>query len=283
MAPLNTLVDVIKAADRDLKLTMLEIGAAQYEGGKEPFRGLLDAFPGSQIVAFELDKQVCANLNRSGPRGVRYYPVALGRREETRPLYETVHPMCTSLFKPNEALLSRYNNLEVAMLKSISSVDTVSLDWFTGDTGIEDVDFVKIDIQGAELEVFEGGTRTLRDAVAIVSEVEFVPLYIGQPLFGDVCHFLSGQGLMFHKFLGLAGRTMRPAIANNDPNFAVQHLWADAVFIRDILRLSELSPVKLLKLSLLSDLYGSRDVAFHCLDLYDKQCGTKLLQKVSEQ
>jgi FkbM family methyltransferase len=283
MVPLNTLAEVIKAADRDLKLTMMEIGAAQVGDVKEPFRALLDAFPGSQIVAFELDKQLCANLNRTGPRGIRYYPVALGRREETRPLYETVHPMCTSLLKPNEALLSCFNNLEVAMLKSIGSVDTISLDRFAGDTGVRDVDFIKIDIQGAELEVLEGGATTLRDTVAVVSEVEFVPLYSGQPLFGDVCRFLSEQGLMFHKFLGLAGRTVRPTIVNDDPNFAVQHLWADAVFIRDLLRLSELTSPKLLKLSLLSNLYGSPDLTFHCLNLYDKQCGTKVLQTLLER
>jgi hypothetical protein len=88
---------------------------------------------------------------------------------------------------------------------------------------------------------------------------------------------------MFHKFLGLAGRTVRPTIVNDDPNFAVQHLWADAMFVRDLLRLSELTPQKLLKLSLLANLYGSPDLTFHCLGLYDKQCGTKVLQKLLER
>jgi FkbM family methyltransferase len=284
MVPLTTLAELIKAADRDLKLTMLEIGAAPYgRPEKEPFRELLDAFPGSQIVAFELDKQLCAEMNRTAPRGIRYYPAALGRRKETRPLYEAMHPMCTSLYKPNAALLSCYNNLDDMILKTVSSVDTLSLDQFTGDAGIKDVDFIKIDIQGAELEVFQGGTRTLRDAVAIVSEVEFVPLYIGQPLFGDVCRFLSEEGLMFHKSLGVGGRTVRPAMINNDPNFVVQHLWADAMYIRDLLRLPELTPPKLLKLSLLSHVYDSPDLTYYCLDLYDRQCGTNVLQGLLER
>src|SRR5262249_37535612 len=148
----------------------------------------------------------------------------LGRTEETRPLYETMHPMCTSLYRPNEALLDCYNNLEVAKLKSIGSVDTVSLDRFTRDRDMASGDFIKIDIQGAELEVFQGGNETLRNVLGIVTEVEFVPVYLDQPLFGDVSHFLSQHGLMFHKFIDLAGRTLRPTIANNDPNFAVQHL-----------------------------------------------------------
>jgi FkbM family methyltransferase len=155
----------------------MEIGAAPLAERKEPFHEFLNAFPGSQVIAFELDKQLCAELNRTSQRGMRYFPVALGRTEETRPLYETVHPMCTSLYRPNEPLLDCYNNLHVAKFKSISSVETVSLDRFTGDHEIRDIDFIKIDIQGAELDVFQGGSRALRDLVAVVTEVEFVPLY----------------------------------------------------------------------------------------------------------
>ena len=51
-----------------------------------------------------------------------------------------------------------------------------------------------------------GGVGTLTDVVAIASEVEFIPLYIDQPLFGDVCAFLAKHDFMFHKFLGLCGR-----------------------------------------------------------------------------
>jgi FkbM family methyltransferase len=256
----------------------MEIGAAPLAERKEPFHEFLNAFPGSEVIAFELDKQLCAELNRTSRRGMRFFPVALGRTEETRPLYETVHPMCTSLYRPNEPLLDCYNNLHVAKLKSISSVETVSLDRFTADREISHVDFIKIDIQGAELDVFQGGSRALRDLVAVVSEVEFVPLYVDQPLFGDVCRFLADQGLMFHKFIEIAGRTLRPTIANDDPNFAIQQLWADAMFVRNVPTLAELSPRKLLKLALLSYLYESGDLVIHCLRLYDEQCGTRLLE-----
>jgi FkbM family methyltransferase len=284
MVPLNTLAEIIKAADSDLKLTMMHIGAIPIVGDKEPFHELLTAFPGSQIAALDLNQELCAGLNRSAPPGMRYYPVALGRTEETRPLYETHHPMCTSLFAPNEALLALYNNLvEWSGLKLTSSVDTIGLDRFATDHAVVDVDFIKIDVQGAELNVFQGGTGTLRDVVAVVTEVEFVPLYTGQPLFGDVCAFLSEQGLMFHKFLWLAGRALQPTIMNDDPSFAVQHLWSDAMFIRDVLSLSTLSPKKLLKLAVLSHLYHSPDLTFHCLAIYDQQCGTHVLQKLLQR
>jgi hypothetical protein len=43
-----------------------------------------------------------------------------------------------------------------------------------------------------------------------------------------------------------------------------------------------LPAAKLLKLSVLAQLYGSPDLTFHCLELYDAQCGTQVLQKVLE-
>ena len=145
-------------------------------GGKvEPFYQLLDVFPGSKMVAFEVDSNLCEQQNKNAKPGLQYFPVAFGCGEEKRAFYETNHPMCCSLYKPNENLISMYHNMEVAMLKSVSSIETVSLDCFVKENNIGSVDFIKIDIQGAELDVFQGGVNTLKDVVAIVSEVEFVP------------------------------------------------------------------------------------------------------------
>lgn len=278
MFSLTRLAQVLRDRHPKLAFTTLEIGAIPLEGQSEPTLLLLDAFPGSRIVAFELDRVVCDELNRKARKGMSFHPVALGRTEEERPLYETRHPMCTSLYRPNEALLERYNNLEVAMLKSVGSVRTVGLDRFAADNDVGDVDFIKIDVQGASLDVFSGGIATLRDVVAVVSEVEFVPLYVDQPLFGDVCSFLARQELMFHKFLEMSGRALRPTIINNDPNFAGQHMWSDAIFVRDILALEQLAPPKLLKLAVIAYLYRSPDLLLHCLSLYDKRTGQGVLR-----
>ena len=283
MTSFDTLAEILGAAEHDLRFTMLDIGALPFSGVDEPYRRLLDVFPGSQIVAFELDAGLCRALNAKLPPSVRYHAVALGRAEETRPLYHTVSAMCTSLYRPNEALLRRYHNLDDAMLRSIGSVETMSLDRFAADHGVLDVDFVKIDVQGGELDVFEGGTRTLRDVAAIVTEVEFVPLYIDQPLFGDVSRFLSKQGFMFHKFLDLSGRALRPTVVNNDPTYPIQLLWSDAVFIPDLQKLAAMPPPKLLKLAMLAQLYASPDLTLHCLELYDERRGTQVLSTVLQR
>lgn len=273
---LQNLVDTIHTIQPGLVFTIMEIGARPLGDQEESFHQLTKLFPGSRILAFELEENLCRELNASAPEGVTYYPVALGRTEEQRLLYETVHPMCSSLYKPDNELLSRYNNLHGAMLKKISAVETISIDQFIRSQGGLDIDFMKIDIQGAELDVFSGGETILSSMVAIISEVEFIPLYQRQPLFGDVCSFLTKHGFMFHKFHGIAGHTLQPVVINNNPNLATQHMWSDAMFIREISSLAGLPTAKLLKLGLLAYLYQSPDVAFYCFSLVDGRLGSTL-------
>lgn len=270
ISKLQHLADIIKKVSPDLAFSILEIGAAPLEGETEPFYQLIDAFPGSRITAFEVEEELCAKLNDSAKNNVRYYPVALGGETTEQPFYETVNPVCCSLYRPDDELLEHYNGLEIAMFKSAGKIKTERLDDFILANNIGPIDFIKIDIQGAELDVFKSGTKTLSDVDFIISEVEFIPLYIEQPLFGDVCQFLTGQDIMFHKFLGLAGRTLKPIVIENNVNYASQHMWADAVFIRDIRKLSGLAPDRLLKMALLSFMYGSPDVACFCLIKYDE-------------
>jgi len=275
---IKVLGEIVREEASALSFTMLEIGALPTKSQTEPFHQLLDIFPESKIIAFEVDKNLCDRLNSDCKPGISYYPVALGCAEEKRAFYETNHPMCCSLYKPNEKLISMYNSMEVAMLKSANTIETVSLDYFIKENSVESVDFIKIDIQGAELDVFQGGINALKEVVTIVSEVEFIPHYEDQPLFGDVCAFLTEKEFMFHKFIGLEGRTLKPIILDNNANIPTQHIWSDAVFIKDIFKIPELSSSKLLKMGLITFVYGSPDLAFQCFRYYDKKNGTNIHQ-----
>ena len=282
---LQVTVDLIKDINIDICFTLLEVGAVKISEEEEPFYELLDYFPSSKIVGFEIDKEVCDKMNLSARDGVKYYPHALGEFNESKELYITNQPMCSSLYKPNEDLISLYHNFEAAYLKSKTTIETITLDNFLETNNIGSLDFIKIDVQGAELDIFRGGKKALNDVLKIVCEVEFIHHYENQPLFGDVCKFLNGYDLMFNKFLGMAGRSLRPIVFNSNKNFASQHIWSDAIFIKHVQKISKLSDKKLLKLSLLSAVYGSLDLTHYCLSRFDERnsssLATKWLQKVS--
>ena len=270
------LASLLKARGYDLRFNMLDIGALPIDGQTEPFHKLLETYPSSRLSGLEIDPRLCDELNRKAPATIRYYPCALGRTEEKRRLYDTVHPMCASLYAPDERYADLFDDLEVMRLKGTSEISTVSLDRFVNDHGLGAIDFVKIDIQGAELDVFQGGISTLRNLLFVVCEVEFVPLYHGQPLFGDVDAWLRRHGMMFHKFPGIAWRMMKPFGMHRSADRPVQFLWGDAVFVRDLFGLDALSGEQMLKLAVLLDLYDSNDVALHLLRRYDAGHGTGL-------
>ena len=269
MDTLSLFAQVLRDANRPLAFNLLEIGARDIHSGEEPFYRLLTLFPGTRISAFEPDEELCRRMNATSRDGVRHYPYALGRTEETRNFYNTEDAMCSSLYEPNEAFLSNYNNMDVARVTEVSRVNTVSLDRVVSEQNLGAPDFIKIDIQGAELEVFEGGTTTLRDVLVVVTEAEFVELYAGQPLFGDVCAFLSRHRLQFQKIIGVGGRTLKPILINDDPNLCSQQMWADVLFIRSMVDGQRYTGDQYLKIAALAILYDCMDVALFCCRAID--------------
>ncbi len=275
----TSLAMILRIEKEDLQFNILEIGAVPL-GEAERFHTIPNLFPSSQIIGFELDPKLCQELNDTAPKGFQFYAQAIGEKAEQRPLYHTNHPMCSSLYKPNDRLNSLYNGLEVAYLKEVDSVETVSLDSFCQTYNFDTIDFIKIDIQGAELDVFKGAKETLSSTLMIISEVEFIEIYENQPLFGDVTAYLKEEGFMYHKLLDFAGRTLRPLILKGDPNYPSQHMWSDAVYIPDIQKHNELSDEQLLKMIFLSYLYNSCDVAYYYAEKYDKRTGKSLCSKI---
>ena len=271
---LNLLVEFIKQTGINISFTIIEIGALKLNKEKESFYELLDYFPSSKIIGFEIEKEVCEKMNYESLKGIKYYPYALGKANEKRKLYITQHPMCSSLYKPNETFNKLYNNLEVTNLKDEIEIDTITLDYFIDKHDIGNIDFIKIDVQGAELDIFKGASNALKNVLNIVCEVEFIDVYENQPLFGDICNYLSQYNLMFNKFLGLAGRAIKPVKLDNNSNKPSQHMWSDAVFVHHILKIHDLNNIQLIKLSLLACVYYSLDLTFYCLSIYDKRNST---------
>jgi hypothetical protein len=97
------------------------------------------------------------------------------------------------------------------------------------------IDYLKIDVQGYELEIMRNGRNKLSNAVVIESEVEFVPLYQNQPLLGDFQCFMRDEGFVLHKFIDVGGRPFRPFKPPN-PFYPISQLLGLMQFSSEILR-----------------------------------------------
>lgn len=267
-------------------IEVLDLGALVVPGVPPPYFDLVGAGR-ARVTGFEPDLNGCVELNRYFGPPHRFYPQFVGNGQPAK-FYQTNVPYTGSLFEPNLPLLEAFNDLaEACQVVKVHDVQTVRLDDLED---IDDVDYMKLDIQGAELDAFIGGERALQSAVLIHTEVAFVPGYRNGPLFADIDQHLRSRGFWFHTFMGFGSRTLKPArvgapgdpLAGTDRGIR-QHLWSDAVYIKDPLRLDALPTVKLQKLAvLLHDLYKSWDFAHACVTAADTRLGTNVAERYRE-
>lgn len=232
--------------------------------------------PNLTIYGFDADADACDAANgeleeQSINWTEKHVPIALGSTEGEAPLYVTQHPMCSSLYPPNESFLARYAELSEYMnLDFTMEVETTTLDAFCQAEGVNRVDFLQVDVQGADLQVLQGAANLVQNSVlAIQIEVEPSPLYIGQPLFADVDSHLRQQGFtLFDIKYAYRTRARSPVYSKEHPG---QILWGDAFYFYDLLRddvtLSrQKTPENLFRLACVADAMNFIDYALEILE-----------------
>lgn len=232
----------------------------------------------THLVGFEPNEEQLKKLRELDNASAEYLPCFLGEGKD-HPFHVTRYPGCSSLYQPNSQLIDLFTsigacaggNFEVMQVKQV------------GTNRLDDIyhhpaaHMIKLDVQGAELEVLQGAKSTLRNTLVLESEVEFVPLYRDQPLFGDIQCYLREKGFLLHKFIDMSGRCFRPISIPNKPYVPMsQLLYADAIFVRDFTRLDKLSDMELLIVAIImNDIYRSYDFVNFLLTEYDKRQGTE--------
>lgn len=243
------------------------------ESLKEPHDGLMQKGL-CDVIGFEPVQEQCDLLNALHGPLHRYLPVVVGDGSR-RIFHHGNASMTSSIYPPNDKLIRCFHQLPHLMqVVERREVQTFRLDDLPE---VGDIDLFKIDVQGAELDVFRGAPRTLGNAVVVHTEVAFVPLYEGQPLFGEVDIALRQAGFLFHRFEGeIQGRSFRPLVPPQGPDGRMsQEMWVDAIYVKDFTRLGELSTRKRLVLAmLLHDVYRSYDLCAYVLHVQDQIDGS---------
>ncbi len=257
-------------------LRLTDIGAMKL-AGQERWSGLIDSGRAT-LLGFEPQEEECARCNEGAGPGQSFLPWAIGDGE-VWPFHHCKFSATSSIFEPNHAFIAQFQGLaELLQVERKSEIQTRRLDDIEE---ARETDFLKLDVQGAELSILQHATETLKHVSVIQAEVNFVPIYKDQPLFADVDSYLRGQGFIFHCFLGFGKRAMRPLMIDNNPYSSLnQMLWSDAVYLKPFGNfLDRVSPESLLKRALLlHTIFDSFDLAARALQDYDRFAGTALLQ-----
>jgi hypothetical protein len=91
-----------------------------------------------------------------------------------------------------------------------------TLDEVAGRAALEGPYFLKLDVQGYELEVLRGGTKLLRECGAILMEVALLEYNESAPLVSEVVAFMKERGFVLYDICGQSRREVDGALFQAD-------------------------------------------------------------------
>lgn len=258
------------------KLVVVDVGA-RYGGARH-----WDVY-GDQIkfIGFEPDEEECKNLNEKfSLKGHQYFPVALHRDKGRRTFYITEYSASSGFYQNDMTFWSRFPDKENVSIKKTMPMDTVDFDSFAESHRIAYVDFMKLDTEGAELDILEGSINYLRKGLLLGAAIEVRFLDCSkQPVFSEVDAFMRQMGFkLFNIEVYRHTREVLPEVLDyiGSTTKRGQVIWADTIYLRDAVaeiesaNINNWDDISILKLTSLFEVYGLPDCAIELLQVSKK-------------
>ena len=244
-----------------------------------------------RFFGFEADADEAARLDTlptAAGLERRFYPAALGGTSGKATFEHNKASGGSSLLAQNRAITDRWkfeNPSQISLAREMffptrreEIVVTTLADW-ARETGTPEVDFIKLNVQGAELDILKAGGKSVDSALGILLEVAFVESYRDRPMFSDVDEFLRGAGFVFfdllaHHYIGRADAPvavqqllLAEAALSKQVSAGCQLIEGHALYMRDPIadNRSRLTPSRVVKLAALAEAFGQVEYAFELL------------------
>ena len=152
-------------------------------------------FPDSHFLMVEANakhdsilKSICEKHGN-----VDYSINLLSNREEELPFYmiKDADPLDT---ESGNSLLREKTHHYASERNEVKIIKSKTLDSLISEKGISHVDFIKLDVQGSEVMVLEGASKTLQDVSFCLLEVQLQQWNDKAPLCSEVISFMSSKG-----------------------------------------------------------------------------------------
>ena len=261
--------------DAAAPLRILDIGA---RGG--PTADLRELGRTLEVFGFEPDPQECARLTQQYAqpgathyRRVQFFPVALGRPETCRTMYLTTHRGSSTLLKPIVEVGEAFGRPEFVVSET-RTLDTVALDDFLRDAGIGAIDFMKMDVEGLELEILETARQLVSTTLHVLrTEVAYIATREDQPTAAEVDIFLRDFGfepldmLEMHHWRALSRRHHLKWDRHATLPFSRgQLIHGDVLYVRSLRLLQQRPATERVRAAFLLLAYGFADYAYLLLN-----------------
>ncbi len=151
---------------------------------------LRQQFPDATIHAFEPIQELAQALRQRFPddKKLTVHAAALSDSEGTIEFHVRAKDVMSSMLEPSETK-KRYQGANTESVRIIETLK-VRLDKVLS----KPIDAMKLDLQGHEIHAMQGAGDLIENVRVILTEIEFISLYDGQPTFGDVDAFMRSKG-----------------------------------------------------------------------------------------
>jgi FkbM family methyltransferase len=168
-------------------------------------------FPEARVIMVEPQPDRAATLRALAARlpDVRFVPTLLGA---------AAAPAVT--FFQNETASSVLPEADNPSAASPLTLPMSTLDAVVAESGFGPPDFIKLDVQGYELEVLRGGPAALAAAEVVLMEVNLIPINTGAPLLADTVAFMADRGFRAYDVCTWTRRPLDGALWQTDMLFA---------------------------------------------------------------
>ena len=224
------------------------------------------------VYGFEPEPAEAAHLQEVADqrrKSVKVLPYAVGGYSGRSTLYLPESEQGASLLRHNPDMVERFGYENLHIVRKEISVETVTLDSLRESGSLPSVDYLKIDIEGAELDVLKSGRSVLNDCSVLKIECSFLPQRISQPLIWDVAPFMIDAGFDVVGILDIHRWRRRPLpghpymINHEMPYSRGQLAQCDLIFLRRPDTVTD--PRRMAALAIMSAAFGYFDYAISAM------------------
>lgn len=210
-----------KVYSSESKLIIFDVGAHHGNSVDE----FISLFPMSRVFAFEPDKENFSILKNKfkNEHRVEVFNVAVGQKDGRVLLHRNNYDATHSLLRFDVQEGNRWSDSNDFQEVEAIEVEQISLETFCRKRGLDNINILKLDIQGGEMMAFQGVKEKLASQAidCIFCEVEFRQLYERQPLFWDITSLLRSYS--YHFINIVSPKVSEMGVLS----------WADAVYVKD--------------------------------------------------
>lgn len=184
---------------------IFDVGAHRGEFALEALR----VWPRAQIVCFEPLEQAAGIIKELQHTGlpIALHQCLLGASNRDQ--------VALNVADTASSVLGEWHAKHQQRLYRQRTIDDVVSDIYNGRVP----DFLKLDVQGYELEVLRGASNSLARVQAILAEVNLMDLYQGVPLLHEMVDWLARNDFVAYEICGLTRRPLDGALWQVDMVF----------------------------------------------------------------